>query len=67
MGSTQEVMKSKFVKPDSLRDVTTHYCPGCGHGILHRLVAKAVDEVGVRDRTVAVAPVGCAVVLSVQD
>jgi 2-oxoglutarate ferredoxin oxidoreductase subunit beta len=42
--------------------VATHYCAGCGHGILHRLVAEVIDELGVREKTIAVAPVGCAVV-----
>ena len=49
-------------KPDSLRDVLTHYCAGCGHGIVHRLVCEAVDELGIREKTVAIAPVGCAVI-----
>src|SRR3989304_9355942 len=39
----------------------THYCPGCGHGNLHKYIAEAVDELGIRDRTVLVSPVGCAV------
>jgi len=46
----------------SLRDVSTHYCPGCGHGIVHRLVCEAVDELGLREQTIAIAPVGCAVI-----
>ncbi|MDD2774276.1 MAG: thiamine pyrophosphate-dependent enzyme [Elusimicrobiales bacterium] len=48
-------------RPESLVDMPMHYCPGCGHGIIHRLVAEAVDELGVRNRAVGVAPVGCAV------
>ncbi len=55
-------MKKKFSRPNSLRDVATHYCPGCGHGILHHLVALAIDELELRERTIGVAPVGCAVV-----
>ena len=39
----------------------THYCPGCGHGIIHKLLAKAIDELGVQDRTVLISPVGCSV------
>ena len=39
----------------------THYCPGCGHGIVHKLIARAIDELGVQDRTVLVSPVGCSV------
>lgn len=55
--------KSKilFGRPRSLRDVPTHYCPGCGHGIVHRLVAEVIDELHLRERTVGIAPVGCAV------
>ena len=44
-----------------LVDVPMHYCPGCTHGILHRLVAETIDELGVADKTIGVAPVGCAV------
>src|SRR5579859_5772751 len=39
----------------------THYCPGCGHGIMHKLVAQAIDELGIQDRTILVSPVGCSV------
>jgi 2-oxoglutarate ferredoxin oxidoreductase subunit beta len=48
-------------RPKSLLDVKMHYCPGCGHGIVHRLVAECLDELGVASRTVGVAPVGCSV------
>ena len=47
----------------TLRNVATHYCPGCGHGIIHRLVADVIDELGIRERTIGTAPVGCAVLL----
>jgi 2-oxoglutarate ferredoxin oxidoreductase subunit beta len=50
-----------YQRPESLRDVPTHYCPGCTHGIAHRIVAEVLDELGVRERTIGVAPVGCAV------
>lgn len=50
-----------FEKPKSLLDVPTHYCPGCTHGIIHRLVAEVIDELGVMDKTIGVAPVGCSV------
>lgn len=50
-----------FKKPKSLTDVPFHYCPGCTHGIIHRLVAEAIDELGIEDKTVGIAPVGCAV------
>ncbi|HWP21344.1 MAG TPA: thiamine pyrophosphate-dependent enzyme [Candidatus Cryosericum sp.] len=48
-------------RPDSLLPVATHYCPGCTHGIIHRLVAEAIDTLGIEGRTIGVAPVGCAV------
>ncbi|MEG0229359.1 MAG: thiamine pyrophosphate-dependent enzyme [Oscillospiraceae bacterium] len=50
-----------FKKPKTLTDAPFHYCPGCTHGIVHRLVAEAIDELGVDGETVGVAPVGCAV------
>jgi 2-oxoisovalerate ferredoxin oxidoreductase beta subunit len=40
---------------------TTHYCPGCGHGVLHKLIAEAIVDLGIQDRTIVVNPVGCAV------
>ena len=50
-----------FDKPKSLTDAPLHYCPGCTHGIIHRLVAEAIDELGIEGITIGVAPVGCAV------
>jgi 2-oxoglutarate ferredoxin oxidoreductase subunit beta len=50
-----------FSRPEALREVVTHYCPGCTHGVIHRLVAEAIDNLGLRERTVGVAPVGCSV------
>ena len=50
-----------FEKPKALADVPLHYCPGCTHGIIHRLVAEVIDELGIEGRTVGVAPVGCSV------
>ncbi|MBQ6931975.1 MAG: 2-oxoglutarate oxidoreductase [Clostridia bacterium] len=50
-----------FEKPKSLTDATLHYCPGCTHGIIHRLVAEAIDELDIQGRTIGVAPVGCSV------
>lgn len=55
-------MKKVFSHPKSLRNISTHYCAGCGHGIAHRLIAEIVDELGIRERVIGVAPVGCAVV-----
>ncbi len=50
-----------FEKPKALTDTALHYCPGCTHGIIHRLVAEALDELGVTGRAIGVAPVGCSV------
>jgi 2-oxoglutarate ferredoxin oxidoreductase subunit beta len=50
-----------FQKPEALLDVPTHYCPGCTHGTIHRLVAEVIDELKILDKTIGVAPVGCSV------
>ena len=50
-----------FEKPKALADIPLHYCPGCPHGIIHRLVAEVIDELGIEGKTIGVAPVGCAV------
>ena len=50
-----------FERPELLVDRTTSYCPGCGHGVVHRLIAEVLGELGLGERTIAVAPVGCAV------
>lgn len=50
-----------FERPKSLLDVPTHYCPGCTHGVIHKLVAEVIDELGCEGTTVGIAPVGCAV------
>ena len=55
-------MQRIFSRTNSLRDVPTHYCPGCGHGIAHRLIAEVVDELGIREKVIGIAPVGCAVI-----
>ena len=54
-------MKTVFDKPKSLKETPFHYCPGCAHGIVHRIVAQTIDELGIQNNTVGVAPVGCAV------
>ncbi|MDR0928088.1 MAG: 2-oxoglutarate oxidoreductase [Oscillospiraceae bacterium] len=54
-------MQTVFKKPHALTDAVMHYCPGCTHGIIHRLVAEALDELGIEGRTIGIAPVGCAV------
>ena len=50
-----------FKRPHALADMTMHYCPGCTHGIVHRLVAETMDELGIEGNTVGIAPVGCSV------
>ncbi|MBW2633537.1 MAG: 2-oxoglutarate oxidoreductase [Deltaproteobacteria bacterium] len=54
-------MGKTFARPESMSLAVTHYCPGCTHGIIHRLVAEVIDELGICGRTVGIAPVGCAV------
>ncbi len=56
-------MKKVFARPRCMTDVRTHYCPGCGHGIVHRLLGEVIDELEIRETTVGIAPVGCAVLL----
>lgn len=50
-----------FKKPHALTDIPMHYCPGCTHGIVHRLVAEVIDEMGIEGDTIGVCPVGCSV------
>ena len=54
-------MITVFERPEALTAAKTHYCPGCTHGIIHRLVAEVIDELGVREETIGVSPVGCSV------
>ncbi|MHC4125545.1 MAG: thiamine pyrophosphate-dependent enzyme [Planctomycetota bacterium] len=54
-------MKTVFKRTQTLKDCPTHYCPGCGHGIAHRLIAEIIDELDIQGRTIGIAPVGCAV------
>ena len=54
-------MTTVFDRPHALKDVSLHYCPGCTHGIIHRLVAQAIDELGIEGRCVGIASVGCSV------
>jgi 2-oxoglutarate ferredoxin oxidoreductase subunit beta len=53
--------KQVFKRPEALKDNIYHYCPGCGHSIIHRLLAEVIDEFGIRDKTISVPPAGCAV------
>jgi 2-oxoglutarate ferredoxin oxidoreductase subunit beta len=52
-----------FKRPESLTENITHYCPGCTHGVIHRIVAESLDELGLRGRAVGIAPVGCSVLI----
>jgi 2-oxoglutarate ferredoxin oxidoreductase subunit beta len=52
-----------YQRPQVLSDVSTHYCPGCTHGLIHKLIGQVIDELNIRERTIAVAPVGCSVLL----
>lgn len=64
--SVKKIQKAEevlaFIRPKSMRDVEMHYCAGCGHSIVHRLVCEVIDEFDIRERTIGVAPVGCAVI-----
>lgn len=50
-----------YQKPDLLNDTDMHYCPGCSHGVVHKLIAEVIEEMGLAEKTIAVSPVGCAV------
>lgn len=50
-----------YKKPDLLNDTDMHYCPGCSHGVVHKLIAEVIEEMGLAEKTIAVSPVGCAV------
>lgn len=54
-------MKKVFERPKSLKGTPFRYCPGCGHSLIHRLIAEIIDKLGIRERTIGIAPVGCAV------
>ena len=56
-------MQQVFKRPESLKDVQTHYCPGCHHGTIHRIVAETLDEFDLRTKTIGVASIGCSVFL----
>lgn len=58
---TEFQMTTVYERPDALSDMVTHYCPGCTHGIAHRLIAEVIDELELREKTIGVAPVGCSV------
>ncbi len=61
MGLEKVDLNVVYERPESLTTTTTHYCPGCTHGTAHRLVAEVLDEMGIREKAIGVAPVGCSV------
>ncbi len=54
-------MKKVFERPKSLKETPFRYCPGCGHSLIHRLIAEIIDKLGIQGKTIGIAPVGCAV------
>jgi len=50
-----------YLRPKSMLSTPMHYCPGCSHGVVHKLIAELIDEMGIQDKTIGIAPVGCAV------
>ncbi|MDP3444202.1 MAG: hypothetical protein Q8T08_15200, partial [Ignavibacteria bacterium] len=50
-----------YEKPETLTDNVMHYCPGCGHGVAHRIIAEVISELGIQEEVIGVAPVGCSV------
>lgn len=54
-------MKQIFQRPKYLKDAVFHYCPGCGHSVIHRLVAEVIEELDIAEKTIGVPPAGCAV------
>ena len=54
-------MKQVFKRPAYIKKTPFRYCPGCGHSLAHRLIAEVIEELGIRERVIGIAPVGCAV------
>ena len=50
-----------YAKPKLMNDQAMHYCPGCSHGVVHKLIAEVIEEMGMTNRTIGISPVGCAV------
>jgi len=60
----EEIIKPEnlvYKKPTLMNDNPMHYCPGCSHGVVHKLIAEVIEEMGMEDKTIGVSPVGCAV------
>ena len=58
---TKNEMEIVYKKQQTITDTPMHYCPGCGHGVVHKILMEVVDELGIQDQTIGIAPVGCAV------
>ena len=58
---TKNEMEIVYKKPKTITDTPMHYCPGCGHGVVHKILMEVIDELGIQDQTIGIAPVGCAV------
>jgi 2-oxoglutarate ferredoxin oxidoreductase subunit beta len=56
-------MKAVYSRPEAMRKTRMHYCPGCGHSIIHKLLASCIDELGIREKSIIVGPVGCSVLI----
>jgi 2-oxoglutarate/2-oxoacid ferredoxin oxidoreductase subunit beta len=61
MHASEEVYETVYHKPDTLLDVNMHYCPGCAHSLIHKLIMEVVQEMNIQEKTIGVAPVGCSV------
>ena len=62
--TTKDTIKPEnlvYAKPSVMNNNTMHYCPGCSHGVIHKLIAEVIGEMGIQDKAIGVAPVGCAV------
>jgi 2-oxoglutarate ferredoxin oxidoreductase subunit beta len=62
--TTEDIIKPEnlvYSKPEIMNDRPMHYCPGCSHGVVHKLIAEVIEEMGIQDQAIGVAPVGCAV------
>ena len=62
--TTKDIIKPEnlvYAKPSVMNNNTMHYCPGCSHGVIHKLIAEVIGEMGIQDKAIGVAPVGCAV------
>lgn len=61
--ATEKREKIIYARPKSWKGVHTHYCPGCTHGIIHKMICEVIDELGIQEKTVGIAPVGCSVLI----